>query len=80
MFVLFGAVTLLWVVPWLMRARNLPSFRVEGREPMVPIGEVASKWPVWAMGIGHFGATYPLYFVLTWLPLLSTRTMVLSGP
>jgi nitrate/nitrite transporter NarK len=26
------------------------------------------------MGIGHFGATYPLYFIIVWLPLYLTKS------
>lgn len=74
MFVTFGLVTLLWVVPWLLTARRLPTFLPAGREPPLPIGRVARTKEVWAMGIGHFGATYPLYFIIIWLPLYLTKT------
>jgi MFS family permease len=80
MFVVFGAITLLWVVPWLLTARGLPSFSAANRETPVPIAQVARKWPVWAMGIGHFGATYPLYFVITWLPLYLVKSRGFSIP
>ena len=78
MFVLFAAVTLLWIVPWLMTARKLPSFAPATREPPVPIRTVARSRAVWAMGIGHFGATYPLYFIIVWLPLYLTTQRGLS--
>jgi MFS family permease len=74
MFVVFGLITLLWVVPWLLTARRLPTFTPAGREPPVPIGEVARTREVWAMGIGHFGATYPLYFIIIWVPLYLTKS------
>lgn len=74
MFVVFGLITLLWVVPWLLIARRLPTFAPAGREPPVPIGQVARTREVWAMGIGHFGATYPLYFIIIWVPLYLTKT------
>ena len=74
MFVVFGLVTLLWIVPWLMTARRLPTYSPASREPPVPIGRVARSRAVWAMGIGHFGATYPLYFIIVWLPLYLTKS------
>ena len=74
MFVVFGVVTLLWVVPWLLTARRLPTFAPLRREQPLPIGRVARTRAVWAMGIGHFGATYPLYFIIVWLPLYLTKT------
>ncbi|WP_294120458.1 MFS transporter [Sphingomonas sp.] len=73
MFVVFGAVTLLWIAPWLLTARQLPTFAPAGREPPVPMARVARTKEVWAMGIGHFGATYPLYFIIIWVPLYLTK-------
>lgn len=69
MFVVFGLLTLLWVVPWLASARRLPTFAAHNREPSLPIAFVARTRQVWAMGVGHFGATYPFYFIIVWLPL-----------
>ncbi|MCL6739575.1 MFS transporter [Sphingomonas sp. RB56-2] len=74
MFVVFGLITLLWVIPWLLTARRLPTFAPAGREPPVPIRITARTKEVWAMGIGHFGATYPLYFIIIWVPLYLTKT------
>ena len=74
MFVLFGAITLLWIIPWLLQARRLPTFAAEHREAPVPIATVARGRAVWAMGIGHFGATYPLYFIIIWVPLYLTKS------
>lgn len=74
MFVVFGVVTLLWIVPWLLTARRLPTFAPASRERPVPIARIARTRAVWAMGIGHFGATYPLYFIIVWLPLYLTKS------
>jgi len=74
MFVVFGAITLLWIVPWLLQARRLPTFAAENRETPVPLSTVARWREVWAMGIGHFGATYPLYFIIVWVPLYLTKS------
>jgi MFS family permease len=80
MFVLFGAITLLWIVPWLASARKLPSFAPALRETPVAMALVAKSRAVWAMGIGHFGATYPLYFVIVWVPLFLTTQRGYSIP
>lgn len=69
MFVVFGILTMLWVGPWLLTARRLPNFKAAEKAVPVPMARVAATREVWAMGIGHFGATYPLYFVIVWLPL-----------
>ena len=78
MFVVFGAATLLWVVPWLLSARRLPSYAAAGREPPLPLAAVARTKEVWAMGIGHFGATYPFYFIVIWIPLYLVQSRGLS--
>jgi MFS family permease len=69
MFVLFGGLTLFWVIPWLSVARRLPSFSDRSGERRVAVGRLLRQWPLWSMGIAHFCATYPFYFVVTWLPL-----------
>lgn len=78
MFVLFGALTLLWVIPWLAVARRLPSFSDRSAEGRVPVGRLLRRWPLWSMGIAHFCATYSLYFVVTWLPLYLVQSRGLT--
>ncbi len=74
MFVVFGLITILWVVPWLISAQRLPSFKTRDAAPPLPLARVAATREVWAMGIGHFGATYPLYFIIIWLPLFLAQS------
>jgi MFS family permease len=74
MFVIFGVVTLLWIVPWLLKARSLPSFASSAPRDQTSFAAVAKTRAVWAMGIGHFGATYPLYFIIIWVPLFLTKS------
>jgi MFS family permease len=74
MFVVFGALTLLWIIPWLLAARRLPTFGGVKEDNPVSIAKIARTAAVWAMGLGHFGATYPLYFVITWVPLYLVKT------
>lgn len=78
MFVVFGALTLLWVVPWLVVARGLPTFGAVREANPVSLRKVARTRAVWAMGVGHFGATYPLYFIIVWVPLYLTTAKGLS--
>lgn len=69
MFLFFGAITLLWIGPWLASARKLPSFAPGGREIPVPLPSILRQAPVWWMGLVHATATWGHYFILTWLPL-----------
>jgi MFS family permease len=78
MFVVFGFLTSLWIIPWLLSARRLPNFGAVRSVDAVPIGKIAKTRAVWAMGIGHFGATYPLYFIIIWVPLYLTGSRGLS--
>ncbi len=68
MFIVFGLVTLLWLLPW---AR----LRAEVDAPEA-VAEAAVAYPrllatpsLWAMSVFHFAGTYSLYFIIAWLPL-----------
>jgi MFS family permease len=70
MFVAFGLVTLLWLVPWQWAVRPLTRDRFTARsEPPFPPGRLLGQRALWAMGAGHFSVNYGMYFLLTWLPL-----------
>lgn len=69
MFLVFGAITLLWLLPW---RQVLPHFnRGSSRwsNDCVPVRKVTRHFELWAMGVGHIANTYGFYFLLTWLPL-----------
>lgn len=78
MFVIFGAVTLFWVLPWLAAARRLPDYDPAQRDAPVPLGRIMGQRPVWAMGIVHLAATFGHYFALTWFPLWLVQNRGLS--
>lgn len=72
MFLVFGAVTLLWLLPWARFAGAVDG--VKGAAPVVTEPPVAyprllANRQLWAMTFFHFTGTYALYFVLAWLPL-----------
>ncbi len=77
-FILFGSVTLLWIVPWLFVSK--PHWRgfAHGSGHDVPVRQVMRNKTVWAMGIGHFCNTYGFYFLLAWLPLFLVKVRGLS--
>jgi MFS family permease len=69
-FLVFGAVTLLWLVPWQSVSKPLRSERLTS--PVVapyPLGRLLRIPALWAMGIGHFATNYVFYFLISWLPL-----------
>lgn len=77
-FIVFGSVTLLWIVPWLFVSK--PHWRgfAHGSGNDIPTRQVMRNKTVWAMGIGHFCNTYGFYFLLAWLPLFLVKVRGIS--
>ena len=74
MFFVFGAVTLLWLLPWQQLVSSLPAGTHEQREPRVPAATLLRSWPLWSMSIVHALGNYCFYFLLAWLPLFLTES------
>lgn len=74
-FWIFGALTLLWLLPW--QAVSAPlrdkALRTQASEAY-PLARIASHRAVWLMGVGHFATNYGFYFLLTWLPLYLVKS------
>lgn len=70
MFLVFGVVTLLWLIPWSWQRDAIapPAARHISPDTM-PYPRLLRMPKLWAMSALHFTATYVLYFVLAWLPL-----------
>ncbi len=73
-FLVFGLVTLIWLLPWQQTVQALPKtgYRDEGQR--VPLGMLLTKWPLWSMSIVHALGNYCFYFLLAWLPLFLTKS------
>ena len=68
-FVVLGVGSLVWLLPWfrwMPRTNSFAGKHVGTSPPYVEILKLRSCWGTW---IGHFCGNYPLYFLLTWLPL-----------
>jgi MFS family permease len=74
MFFVFGAVTLLWLLPWAQAVRGIADARRPDDGPRVPARALLSKWPLWSMSIVHCLGNYCFYFLLAWLPLFLTKS------
>ena len=79
-FLVFGLVTLLWLMPW--RAVSLPFRAQRLTAPMAPypLGQLLRLPSLWLMGIGHFLSNYGFYFLLAWLPLWLVKSRGYSIP
>ncbi len=72
-FIGFGALSLLWLIPWLMLKRDAP--RLHPTPDHVPtLRAIASRRPAIAAALGHFCINYSFYFLLAWLPLYLVKT------
>lgn len=70
-FIVFGLVTLLWLIPWQATVRGLAAPGAAdkmGSGEQVPLGALLSRWPLWSMSIAHIASNYGFYFLLIWLP------------
>jgi MFS family permease len=77
-FISFGLITLLWIVPWLFVSKPQWRSYAHGSGKNVPVRLVMRNRTVWAMGIGHICNTYGFYFLLAWLPLFLVKVRHLS--
>lgn len=80
-FWIFGAITLLWLIPWQITSAPLRA-RTVATPVTAPVNFAALlKVPaLWQMGAAHFMSNYGFYFLLTWLPLYLVKTMGWSIP
>jgi MFS family permease len=79
LFIVFGAISTLWLLPWVLATRALSvRTRVDPTISEPPFRELLSKRQLWGASIGHFCSNYPLYMMLTWLPLYLVKSQGLS--
>lgn len=69
----FGALTLVWLVPWHLVSAPL---RGPARTQIAPgsrgMAQLVRLPALWLMSLAHFLSNYGFYFLLTWLPLWLT--------
>ncbi len=69
MFLVIGAASLLWLVPWCFAAAKLPVEVENKEEGWTPTyKQLMTRRSVWGTVLGLFGGNYAWYFYLTWLP------------
>jgi MFS family permease len=71
MFLLFGLVAMLWLLPWFAVARSVTPLRDVSVSVLAPppFAALLKQRALWGACLGHFCLNYSLYFVLSWLPL-----------
>jgi MFS family permease len=73
-FLAFGLITLLWLLPWQRTVRDIPTTGYHDEGARVPMAQLLSTWPLWSMSIVHALGNYCFYFLLAWLPLFLTKS------
>ena len=73
MFIVFGALSLLWLVPW--RAATRGGLTGARGTATAPVGyrELLRQRALWGTSLGHFCGNYAFYFLLSWLPSFLVR-------
>jgi MFS family permease len=70
-FVLFGCLSLLWLLPWRRIHLQAPSAPIEtqaaGAGPV--FAQILRQRGLWGASLGHFAGNYNFYFILAWLPV-----------
>jgi len=86
LFVVLGAGSLVWLIPWLAWAPRTAAREREERRESPGVMEIAACRDAWGTFLGNACYTYSYYFLLTWLPSylmqarhLSTEAMGVWG-
>jgi MFS family permease len=67
-FWVFGALSLLWLLPWSRVAGQVRTAVRAGAEDSPTWGMILRQPSLWGTGLGLFSANYVFYFMLSWLP------------
>jgi MFS family permease len=68
-FVMFGALSLLWLLPWARVRITEATNRNSGDSMEVPLfGLIVRQRALWGASLGSFGMNYSFFFILAWLP------------
>jgi ACS family D-galactonate transporter-like MFS transporter len=72
MFIVIGAASLAWLVPWCLLAGRLPHRVLSAGSSQVvravSYGKLMESRVFWGTAVGLFGGNYAWYFMLYWLP------------
>lgn len=67
-FLIFGALALLWLVPWTLQAHSLPGLDRPEVPTFPPLRLVLRQRALWGASLGYFCNVFGLYFLLSWMP------------
>lgn len=73
LFIVFGLLSLLWLVPWFRATRGGLSIELPDSPATVPWRRLLAERALWGTSLGHFCSNYAYYLTLTWLPMVLVR-------
>ncbi len=73
-FIVFGALSLLWLLPWRFVVISRPVKMKVADEPAPAFREILSRRALWGASLGHFASNYVYYFILSWLPFYLVKS------
>src|SRR3954471_6844454 len=77
-FFALGALSLLWLVPWLIRRDPSLEAKAAAHHEPASYAEILRQRSLWGACLAQFCYSYPFYLVLTWLPLYLVNSQHLS--
>jgi MFS transporter, ACS family, D-galactonate transporter len=77
-FIVFGLLTLLWLIPWQRAVRGLAAAEAAERKTGMPLRALLGRWSLWSMSIAHTASNYGFYFLVIWLPIYLVQARGLS--
>ena len=73
-FVVFGALSLLWLWPWRRVVIGPSPNSAAAGEASPSYGEILSRRALWGASLGHFASNYSYYFIVSWLPFYLVKS------
>ena len=78
-FAMFGALSLLWLLPWARVHIDEETYRAGGESADTPrFGAILRQRALWGASLGNFGLNYSFFFILAWLPTYLVKVRDLS--
>ena len=77
-FIAFGLASSLWLIPWLIRPKELQIRPGHSIVKPPSYFEIMRKREAWGADLGHFSFNYVTYFLLAWLPIYLVTEYSLS--
>jgi len=72
-FLVFGALSALWLLPWHGVVIGPPARSEGAAEPPPALPQILRQRALWGAALGLFSANYSFYFMLAWLPFYLIR-------